>query len=149
MKKVYLAGPITGLDFENCIGWREEAKVFLNDNGIAAYSPLRCKDYLRGKGILTATGAHTNPLSTDRGIFTRDKHDVITCDVMLVNLENAPKISIGTMFEIAWAEDRGIPIVCVLPEDNVHVHAFVLESIGFRITTLEEALNIVVSILKE
>ena len=37
---VYLAGPITGLTYEECVGWRERAKEELAKAGITAYSPM-------------------------------------------------------------------------------------------------------------
>jgi hypothetical protein len=79
--------------------------------------------------------------------MTRDRFDATRCDVLLVNLLGAERVSIGTVMEIAWADLRRTPIVAVMEEGNVHEHGMVNEAIGFRVTTLDEALNIIKSIL--
>ena len=46
--------------------------------------------------------------------------------------------------EIAWAWDNGVHVVCVIEESgNPHDHAMIREAIGFRVTTVEEAVNII------
>jgi hypothetical protein len=36
--------------------------------------------------------------------MTRDRFDATRCDVLLVNLLGAERVSIGTMMEVAWAD---------------------------------------------
>lgn len=148
---VYLAGPITGLTFKGATDWREHAKRMLETAGIKAFSPMRCKEYLDGLGELSGHGreyGHMSPLSSPRGIITRDFFDATRCNVLLVNLLGADRVSIGTMFEMAWAFQKRTPIVCVMEtQGGQHDHMFVREVCGFILSTLDEALLTVKAIL--
>lgn len=146
---VYLAGPITGMDYSGATDWREAAISELAQAGIRGLSPMRAKSYLRDQGVLGAgCYGHLNALSSARGITTRDHFDTTRCDVLLVNLLGATKPSLGTVMEIAWAHTRHTPIVVAMePAGNPHEHAMICEAIGFRVRTLPEALEIVKAIL--
>lgn len=146
--QVYLAGPITGLTFSGATDWREAAKAELRPYGIHALSPMRAKEYPRDvKGPFSATCEGYGDLScmlSPRGIMTRDRFDATRCDALLVNLLGAKTVSIGTVMEIAWADAYRTPIVVAMePKGNPHEHAMIAEAIGFRVTTLEEALTVV------
>lgn len=155
MKTVYLAGPITGLDYAGCTDWRIQATAELAAAGIKGLSPMRWKEYLRAEGILPALRnakedyayAKYGVMATSRGIMTRDRFDCTRCDVVLVHLGGAAKVSVGTVMEIAWADLKRTPIVAVMEEGNVHEHGMINEAIGFRVDTLEEALNVIKGIL--
>jgi nucleoside 2-deoxyribosyltransferase len=151
-RNVYLAGPIAGLTYGECSGWREYARERLRAEGINAYSPLRGKEYLDTVGRLSGDAKqyqHLGVFATSKAIMTRDSFDVRRADVVLVNLLGADRVSIGTMFEIAWAYDRHIPVVCAIePSGNVHEHLFVQESIGFRTESVDEAISITIAILR-
>ena len=170
-KIVYLAGPITGLDYAGATDWREFATLHIANNlspgqfnkatgkifalhtqtGIEVLSPMRAKTALKSVGTFTADGDAYNGvclMSSDRGIMTRDRFDSMRCDVLLVNLLGAKKVSIGTVMEIAWADSNRTPIVCAMePDGNPHEHGMIKEALGFRVPTLEEAILIVKSIL--
>lgn len=148
---VYLAGPITGLSFDGASDWREFAKIDLAPYGIKGLSPLRAKEYLRQvKGPLTGTGeeyAHLGVLSLPRGVTTRDRYDATRCDALLVNLLGADRVSVGTVMEIAWADYCRTPIVVAMePKGNPHEHMMISECIGFRVPTLEEAIDVIKAI---
>lgn len=147
---VYMAGAITGLTYDGAEDWRSHAKAELGKVGIHGLSPLRAKEYLRGIPALTADCAgygDLNCMSAPRGIMTRDRYDAMRCDVLLVNLLGATRVSIGTVMEIAWADARRTPIVLAMePSGNVHEHAMIAEAIGFRVSTLDEALHVVKAI---
>lgn len=147
---VYLAGPISGLTYDGAEDWRQFAKNELGIAGIKAVSPLRGKDYLRGIPALTADCAGygaLNCMSSPRGIMTRDRYDATRCDALLVNLLGADRVSIGTVMEIAWADLCRAPIVVAMePSGNLHEHAMIAEAIGFRVTSLVEACQIVKAI---
>jgi nucleoside 2-deoxyribosyltransferase len=150
LKKVYLAGPITGLNYEQSVGWRNLAKEDLKEFGIDGFSPMRGKEFLEKYNILSGEKNiyAFDPLSSDRGIMTRDRLDATTCDLMLVHLLGAKKVSIGTVMEIAWADLYRIPIVCVIEkEGNPHDHPMTRQALGFRVETLEEGLHITKTIL--
>lgn len=142
--KVYLAGPITGLDFHGAADWRDYAIQQLKP--IAGMSPMRGKEFLKGIGPLTATAeeyGQINVMASPRGIMTRDRYDCTTCDVLLVNFLGAQKVSIGTVMEIAWADANRIPVVCVMEAGNIHEHAMVNEAIGYRVDSLDEAVRLI------
>jgi nucleoside 2-deoxyribosyltransferase len=149
---VYLAGPITGLTFDTATDWRKQASDELWKSYIKCFSPLRGKEYLAQlEGTISGTGeeyAHLGVLSLPKGVITRDRFDATRCDVLLVNFLGATQVSIGTCFEIAWADAARIPIVCAMEEKgNPHIHMMVLEAIGYKVPTLAEALHIVKAIL--
>lgn len=151
---VYLAGPISGLNYDGATEWREGAIADLAAAGIKGLSPMRAKEYLRDQydasGGFSATCeeyGHLSCLSGPRGIMTRDRFDATRCDVILVNLLGAERVSLGTVMEVAWADLKRIPIVCVMEAGNVHEHAMLNEAIGFRCATLEEALHVIKAIL--
>lgn len=150
MPSVYLAGPISGLDFSGATGWRDFAKVELAKSGIDAFSPMRAKEYLKNEVEFTKSCvdyARFGSLSSPRGIMTRDRFDVTRCDVILVNLLGAKTVSIGTCMEIAWADLKRIPIVCAIDDNNLHDHAMINEAIGFPVSSVEEAIHVTRAIL--
>lgn len=144
---VYLAGPITGLEFDNAQDWRYRVAQELAGAGIDAFSPLRAKEYLRSEGPLEDQYLDLHPLSSGRGIMTRDRYDCTQRDMVLVNLLGATRVSIGTVMEIAWADLARKPIVCVMEADNIHRHAMLNEAVGFEVRTLDEAVLITKAIL--
>jgi hypothetical protein len=148
---VYLAGPITGLNYGGCTDWRKYAIAELAPHGIKGLSPMRGKEYLEGLDWISGTGeeyAHMSVLSTGRAVMTRDRFDCTRCSMVLMNLIGAKQVSIGTMMELAWADGARVPVVCAIePEGNVHEHMMVREAIGFRCASLEEALLMVRAVL--
>lgn len=145
--RVYLAGPITGLTYDEGNDWRAEAIEHLDWHGITAFSPLRAKEYLREYGALEGQYHDRHPLSSPKGITTRDRWDAMRCDVLLANFVGSQRVSIGTVMEIAWADSVRTPVVAALPPDDVHNHEMLKESIGFCLPTLEEALQVVVALV--
>lgn len=145
-KKVYLAGAISGLTFNQSIDWREDAIEKLNPE-IEGFSPLRAKGYLQSVGVITQSYA-IHPLSSDRGIMTRDHFDVMSSDAVLVNLLNTTERSIGTIMEIAWAFAYRKPLIVAMEkEKNPHEHPMIREAIGFRFDNLDEAIYATKAIL--
>lgn len=151
--KVYLAGPITGLDYKGAVDWREDAQKKLHAVGIVGVSPMRAKDYFKNIKEFSATCKgyeQYSCLSSARGIMTRDRWDATRCDVILVNFLGAQKASIGTIMEIAWADANRIPIVMVIEDQgNIHEHGMITEAIGFRVNNLDDAIEVIKGICRE
>jgi len=148
LRRVYLAGPISGLAYDAATDWREDTTRELAKYGIQGMSPMRCKSYLSDLSDLGVEDVHEmNVCSSPRGIMTRDRYDCTNCDVLLVNFLGAERVSIGTVMEIAWADLCRTPIVVAMEPDNIHKHAMVNEAIGFQVSTLDEAVEIVKGIL--
>lgn len=146
LPKVYLAGPISGLTYGDAQSWRSYAKDKLAPD-INGFSPLRCKEYLTGFGVIAQSYEDT-PLSTDRGINTRDHWDCKTSDLILCNLLDVERISIGTVMEIAWSFAYRVPLVLAIAKSgSVHDHPMIRECVGFRTDNLDHAIQITKSIL--
>ncbi len=147
---VYLAGPIAGCTGEEATDWRMTAGYALQRRGIETLSPMREKNF-RGQKIEHDFHVYEQrgAFFTSRGIMTRDRNDVIRCDALLVNLLGATKPSLGTVMELAWADILRKPVVVAIErEGNVHDnHPMIHEAIGFRVETLEEAIDAVAVIL--
>lgn len=139
---VYLAGPITGLTYEDATDWRNVAAQALDSDKIETLSPLRGKNYLLGRGALHA-GDYPEVMSTAKGINRRDFFDCTRSGAVLVNLLGATKVSIGTVMEIAWAFQARIPVIVVMEKDNIHRHAMIEDSITYMTNSLDEAYELV------
>lgn len=148
-KTVYLAGPITGLTYEECTEWRDKAKAELAKSGITAYSPMRGKGYLSdGNPIEAFNNRLPQKLSTQKGIVGRDYFDATRSDVVLCNLLGAKSRSIGTIFELAWRYQKQLPVVLVMEDTgNVHDHPFINESVTYRTNNIDEGIELVKHIL--
>ncbi len=145
--KVYLAGPITGLSYAGSTDWRDQASVFLRRHGVIPLSPMRNKEYLSHETSI-GDGYPTTAMSNQRAIMTRDRHDVFSSDLTLMYLAGSKRVSIGTVMEAAWCDAHRKPIVVVMEEEgNPHDHVMMREAFGFRVTTLDAALQICVSVL--
>jgi nucleoside 2-deoxyribosyltransferase len=147
---VYLAGPIAGLHYAEATDWRDYAVARLGQHGIVALSPMRDKPQLQRDDIVFNSRGYDTPLTAQRGIYARDRNDVQRADVLLVNLAGAKDISIGTMFEMAWASLLQKPIVLVMRRNdanNIHEHVFVNEAAHFRVDLLDEGIDICRSII--
>ena len=153
MRSVYLAGAITGESYGGATDWREYVRTRLSP-GIVGLSPLRAKTYLEGEKAIgdcydTQNGMST-PLSTSRGIMTRDYFDCRNCDIMLANLLETKIVSIGTVMECAWAYAFDKPLIIVMEEEgNLHEHAMIREATGFRVNTIDKAIDVANSILTD
>jgi nucleoside 2-deoxyribosyltransferase len=154
-KSVYLAGPISGLTYEEASGWRDLVCDSLTPHGIKCLSPLRAAIHLRDhKGLLTdceivpGLECVVKAMSTPMGVVTRDRFDATHCSVLFLNLLGSKKVSIGSMVEVGWANANNIPIVLIIePEGNPHEHAFVTECCQFRTTSIWDGVQIVKAIL--
>jgi len=148
--KIYLAGPMAGLDYNGANDWRIGVSKKLSEYGIVSYSPLRWKEFLDNGKRISGKGAKnaSHPLGTTKGIMTRDYFDVCQADVVFANFLDSKRISIGTAMELAWAFAKQKPVVAVGEPGNPHlVHPMMTEAISYAVHDLQEALEIVVAIL--
>jgi nucleoside 2-deoxyribosyltransferase len=147
--KVYLAGTISGASVGSATGWRDYAKSKLKEYGVLGYSPMRGTAYVTGTRDLTdkeKVSFYGQNIDSIVGINVRDFNDCKTADAVLVNLIDAPKVSIGTVMEIAWARAFQIPVVIVMEKENIHNHGML--TYGNVITdNLDEGIKSIVQIL--
>ena len=146
MLSCYLAGPISGKVYKEASSWRDKAEATLTREGFTVYNPLRGKSFLSSKQHSSILSAPFEPVElSDRAIRKRDKMDVINSDIILINLMDATEVSIGTVGEIFWAEDRNKLIVIAMPEnDTIHNHPFIRD-VAIIFPSLKEALNYVLN----
>lgn len=148
-QKVYLAGPMAGLDIRECTVWRREAAEFLEElvddrTGQHMYKvldPCRGKDHLAGEKL---GQVDKKKQGWGEEIMKRDRYDVGRCDVVLMNFtqsKEVEKASIGTLFELAWAHELNKFVIVVIDEDNINWHEFVRQSASIIRPTLNEALK--------
>lgn len=149
MYTVYLAGPITGLSYNGTTEWRQFAIDILKQYNIQGLSPMRAKEFLKDRVTIEDTPElEDHVLSSQRGIYARDKFDCHRADLLIVNMLGAKKVSIGTVMEIAWAAAVNTPIVLVMEDSgNIHQHMMLAEACPFRVNNLEEALRVTLAIL--
>ncbi len=154
-KSIYLAGPITGLSYDNArFGWRqvfaERMKVIAPH--VECFSPMRAKEFLSGHQALECAGVDlekvNNALCRPLGILARDSNDVAERDLIVANFLGADRVSIGTVWELGHAAAfRKKVIVIMEDEGNFHEHVFVTHNYGWRVNNLEEAALIAASVL--
>jgi len=136
---IYLAGPITGQTGEGVVSRYEEKIAILSDFGYMVYQPMLGKMNLRTEATFKS-GGYDHLIANDHAIFQRDHWMVSLVDVVLVDLSTSEDhISIGTMMELAWASHLGKHVILVMPNDNVHNHAFVRQAATIHFQTLDNA----------
>lgn len=151
MKTVYLYGPITGLTYDGAQDWRTWMADQLAPHGIKAISPLRFKDYLANLSEISGHGREYKEmgvLSTPSGVLARDKFDVLRVDMLAGNFLGADRVSIGSMYEQAWAHHAHKPIAAAVgPDGHTHDHMFFNETLDFRVASLEALRDVVLAVL--
>jgi hypothetical protein len=141
-KLVYLAGPIAGLMYEDCVGWREDTIKELAKFNITGISPIVKSKRLENENRpMSAFGYPKDYMATERVITIKDKWYCLNSSALLVNFLGSKQISIGTVMEIAWASLNNTPIVVVLEEDNVHNHGMLNECTTVTVRTLNEGIE--------
>lgn len=110
--KIYLAGAMTGQNFQRYNSWRESIRHLLRN--------VEC-DY-KVKAINPAFYYNFEDDSTydsELEVMNFDLYKLKSCDLVIVNFTD-PK-SLGTMAELGIAYDRGIPIIG-LNVENKELH---------------------------
>lgn len=138
---VYLAGPISALNFSEVNDWRVKVTAALTGRDVTCISPLRGKDFLEGYGTIHGGGWHSES-ARERGVTRRDMFDVHRASCVFVNFLNAKKVSVGTCMELAWAYRAHIPTIVVMENDNLHQHVMIKESATYVVETLEEGIEL-------
>jgi nucleoside 2-deoxyribosyltransferase len=143
-KKIYLAGPITGLNWNQTESWRDYFKAKLADSAphVIGFSPLREKGFLQNETCI-ADNYGDRLLSSQRAIMSRDFFDCQTADAIVANLTGAKKVSIGTVMEIAWGYQRRIPVIIIAEPGNIHEHSMLREAANWWVEDMEDALTVV------
>jgi nucleoside 2-deoxyribosyltransferase len=128
---VYLSGPITGEHFDKANNWRDDLsrKLYNQSYGsIETLSPLRGPTDLPEDAPLEQN-YENNPLTSIHGIMRRDFNDTVRSDLVIVNFNEAKKVSIGTVMEVAWAYyNDSTPVIIINNKENdLHSHIMLEE----------------------
>lgn len=137
MKTIYLALPISGRSYDDVVRDITTTKRKL----IAYYRvihPMTGKEAMRNEIQFKAQG-YTTPVSSNHAIYERDRWMVGTADIVLFNFLSAGHVSIGSMFELAWAAELGKLTIVVMQPTNIHQHAFVLEAADVVFDNMDDA----------
>ena len=146
MITVYLSGPITGKNYYEVVAFFNKHKD--NLPGCVVMHPMLGKEFLHNEKKLKAEGLK-DPRVTNHAIYERDKWMVSKADIILVDLSTATQVSIGTVFEVAWAALLNKLVVMILPKENINRHSFMLEAADVVFETAKEAYDYITIIAKE
>lgn len=146
--KVYLAGPIAGLNYSGAQEWRTEVASRLNSDRVETLTPMRGKQFLKEVGDITQV-AYADVIANSKGVTRRDFNDTVTSSCLFVNLLGAKKVSIGTVMEIAWAFQARVPSIVIMEKDNVHQHLMVEEASHYIVDSIEAGIRLVKLLLNE
>jgi len=127
--KVYLAGKMSGLSFEEMNNWRETATKMFNHYSDKIHTENPCKYYNFEIDINTYTQNEVKEF---------DLWLVKNSDIVLVNLDFPD--SIGTAIEMHMSHDEwNIPVIGFGTRENVH--PWMLLSLTKLCETMEDAID--------
>jgi nucleoside 2-deoxyribosyltransferase len=139
--KIYCVGGITGLNGDEVFGYYDRIKKDLGEMGFDVYHPMVGKDHMRTEEEFLSEGNKCSPITADNAIFNRDKWMVQHSDIVFADFTRSTKrASIGTCFEIAWANLAGKMVIAVVPDGNIHNHVFIKQACSAVFKSTEEAL---------
>jgi len=139
MRTVYCVHPISGLTPEEVFAYYNGIKDKLS-KAYDVLIPMTGKSSLRCAKEFRAHGHDELPITGNHAIFERDRWMVTQSDIIYANLIGATtRVSIGSMFELAWASLLGKYVVLAMDKESVHQHAFVLEAADVVFNSAEEA----------
>ncbi len=145
--KVYLSGPILGTTYEDArYGWRKQVALGLLP-GIQVLSPMRHEEHLAETVGVIGDDQPTHFFAGAKIIVEKDMLDIRRCDLVLVNLLGATKVSIGTVSEMGMAFAMDKTIITVIEPDNIHQHPFVTETSSLVLDNLDDAIYAINSLL--
>lgn len=148
---VYLSGPITAdvATFQ----WREELEQMVEERNlrIAVINPCRSK-FDQSIYAKLKTGEPVNFLEEAKKIPTgvlkrKDRQQVMISSLIVVNLaiQDKQKPTVGTIYELAWADEKHLPVIAIVDEKNpgLAAHPFAKDSISERVASVKEAVDLI------
>lgn len=142
--RVYLAGPITGLNYDGATDWRTGVAGALLPH-ILTRSPLRGHEHLAALPQIGGTSQEEylrTEISSAQGMTVRDRNDIMTSDAVLLNLLGATRVSIGSMIEAGWADAFRKPLIVVREPIGFHSHVILDTIATYTVADLDEALHL-------
>lgn len=150
---VYLSGPITGLTYKQARhGWRDDVANALMEDGIKVLSPMRHEGHLAELMRKTISEKNLKGInhffSQPKMIVAKDLLDIDMSNLVLVNFLGAKTVSQGTLAELGYAYKKK-PIIVIREKNNIHNSPFVNEMADTVLDNLDDAVNIIKSLLSE
>jgi nucleoside 2-deoxyribosyltransferase len=137
---VYLAGPITGTIVEQAQDWRAICRETLAPK-IEVLSPVRQPFETLDERAELSSEQRLHMMRHGRSVATRDRFDVMRCDLVIANLIGTTNVSIGAVGEIFWADAYRKPVIMVREHKNVHTHAMLDALVGWIFDDIHQALE--------
>lgn len=128
MISIYLAGKMQGLSYEEMTGWRIRAKKLLNQHDLMVFDPT------------------VNDPPDSRSIVTTNKLKIVNSRVVLAEM-NHKNISIGTVGEIVFAAELGIPVVVWGTIPWILNHPWISEHVVAKFRNVDTAVNYIITVL--
>ena len=127
--KVYLAGKMSGLSYEEMNSWRSDAEMlFSRYYDVKTLNPVRFYNFELDKANYT-----------EKEVMDFDLHLVKNSNLVLVNL-NRPD-TIGTAIELFYCKENKIPIVAFGRNKNMLPHPWIECCINKEVETLNQAIE--------
>jgi len=149
MKYCYLAGPISGVSYDEASDWREYVSYHAAP-GIVGVSPMRLKNYL--EGVKSIDDSYPDDVAaTTKAIKSRDHYDCTHCDILFVFLPkylNDRRPSIGTILEMGWASENNVPIILVTDDERYINHPLISETADYLVEGLDDGIVLLNGILE-
>lgn len=150
MPSVYLSGPITGCTYSYATEWRAYVSHRLA-SGLVAIDPMRdAVDFSIPSERWLDDAARLQNIIHGKEILDRNRQDLARCDLLLVNLLRAPRVSIGCVGEIFWADAFRKPIVIAREAShNFHDHGLINAAASCFLEDLDSAIEKINAILSQ
>lgn len=129
--KIYMAGAMKNLSFEQMNDWRRKVKSYLEDYCVQCLNPVDYYNFEMDRNTYT-----------DYEVKQFDLFLVKMSSLIIINLEYPD--TIGTAIELQKAQDWGIPIIAFGRTVERPVHPWMTLCITKECKTMDEALNYIV-----
>jgi len=154
-RKIYLAGPVTGISYQEAYAWRHLVSVKIEIynqrkstiHHLETINPIFGQESLVGENNIKAF-YDNDPLATQQALLQRSYFNVSRADVVLANVVNAKRLSVGTIMEIGWAYALRKPVILVMEDDlNPHNSPLITQSAFAIVSYLDDAVTVAISLL--
>jgi nucleoside 2-deoxyribosyltransferase len=142
---IYLAGPMSGLTWQEALGWRRTCEAELSRYW-RLINPVRSQSEPSSE---TDIIPHSTQLDKDykdlhhtaTGITAQDEFFIDQSDWILANFLNAREVSIGSVWELGYGWRGGKKILSVIEPGSCHDHGFIRRRSHVFTPNLDEAIE--------
>lgn len=132
---IYLYGPIIGATKHGMEDWRIEASKRCRGMGYRVLSPLTGEQLLWPDGKIDVANYHRVPSEVARATYNIDKARVAKSDILLGDLRNAKRISVGSLREMFWGHDWNKLVIAVMHKRSIHAHPWIRDIVAGAVFT--------------